>query len=108
MLSSVASLSFLIWSRYLAGVLMAWLLLVSKAGLDDASLCFVVALGLGWPLSALLMIVEPYLEPHFEAWIEGDRARIEKLWRCLSQWRADEPREEKGPRPGSIGARLPD
>ena len=99
MLSSAMNISALIWSRYLAGVLIAWLLLVGPAGLA-------AALALGWPLSALLMTIEPYLDPHFEEWVYGDRARRQDPWRPLSQW--DAPRDKKGPLPGSIGARLPD
>lgn len=106
MMSAVSSLSFIMWSRYLAGVLIAWLLLVWNTGLDDAGLCFVAALAFGWPLSALLLIIEPYLEPHVEAWVYGDAARRKDPWRPLSQY--DEPCEKKGPPPGSIGARLPD
>ena len=106
MLSSAMNISALIWSRYLAGVLVAWLLLVGPAGLDDAGICFAAALALGWPLSALLMTIEPYLDPHFEAWVYGDRARLQDPWCPLSQW--DAPRDKKGPLPGSIGARLPD
>ena len=90
----------MIWSRYLAGVLMAWMLLVRQAGLDDASLCFVVALVLGWPLSALLLIIEPYLDPHFEAWVYGDAPRDEDP--------PGRPVPQKVPPPGSIGSRLPD
>ena len=46
---------------------MAWMMLVWKADLDDAGICFAATLALGWPLSALLMMIEPYLEPHFDA-----------------------------------------
>ena len=106
------SLSSIIWSTYTGGVLIAWivLLLVIPDGLDNAGLWFTAALGLGFPLSILLMFIYPYLSPQLEAWIERDIERLEKLWRSLSQWRARRAARQKGQAaaPGGIGDSLPD